>query len=88
MGNHKSAQKRARQSIRKNNVNKEVIGRLRTSIKQFYKILDNKDGDNAKSASKILSLCNSNLSKAVKRGIITKKYASRKLSSLSSQLKK
>ena len=85
MANHKSAKKRSRQNIKRNAVNKVLLTKIKNSKNSFD---DAKSSKNIESMNKSLSLLNSALSKAVKKGIISKKHASRKLSSLSNQLKK
>ena len=85
MANHKSAQKRTRQTIKKTKVNQIILSQLKTSYNKFNINLSKKNIDVAKES---LRLFNVALSKAVKRGVIKKKNASRKLSSLSDKLNK
>ena len=85
MANHKSAQKRTRQTIKKTKVNQILLSKLKTSYNKFTSDLNEKNLDVAKES---LRLFNVALSKAVKRGIIKKRNASRKLSSLSDKLNK
>ena len=85
MVNHKSAQKRVRQTIKKTKVNQIILSQLKTSYNKFNINLSEKNIDVAKES---LRLFNVALSKAVKRGVIKKKNASRKLSSLSDKLNK
>jgi len=85
MANHKSAKKRSRQTLARNIVNNQYLSRIRTSITKFELVIKSKNADEVQ---KSLSDVNSSMAKAVKRGIITKQLLSRKLSSLSNQIKK
>ena len=85
MANHKSAEKRSRQTIKKTKVNKILLSKIKTSYNRFN---DDLSGKNPKAARESLKLFNAMLSKAVKRGTTKKKNASRKLSSLSDKLNK
>ena len=85
MANHKSAKKRAIQSKYKNVVNNQYLSRIRTSINNFEAAIKSKKSDEL---LKSFSEVNSCMAKAVKRGLISKRLLSRKLSSLSNQIKK
>ena len=85
MANHKSAKKRSIQALARNIVNNQYLSRIRTSITKFELVIKSKNADEVQ---KSLSDVNSSMAKAVKRGIITKQLLSRKLSSLSNQIKK
>ena len=85
MATHKSALKRARQNIKKNMINRILLSQIRNKTNNFNDILSKKD---VESLRKSLSILNSSLSRAVKKGLIKKKYISRKLSLLSNQLNK
>ena len=84
MANHKSAKKRSVQSKVKNAVNTQYLTKIRTNINNFNNSIKN----NPDEAIKTLGDVNSILAKAVKKGILKKQYMSRKLSSLSNQIKK
>ena len=85
MANHKSAVKRSRQSLKRNLVNKSLLTSIKKNIVNFSAAIKSKNTDKIhESMSKI----NSSMSKAVKKGIIKKEFMSRKLSSLSKQIKK
>ena len=84
MANHKSAKKRSIQSKAKNIVNTQYLTKIRSSLNKFNKSVKNSDSDDA---IKSLSVLNSIMAKAVKKGILKKQYVSRKLSSLSNQIK-
>ena len=85
MANHKSAIKRSRQSTRRSSINNEYFSKIRTSISKFKAAIKSKKTDQVE---KSFSEVNSALAKAVKRGLIKKQLLSRKLSSLSNQIKK
>lgn len=85
MANHKSAKKRSIQASARNVVNNQYLSRIRTSITKLEAAIKSKNTDEVqKSFSKV----NSSLAKAVKKGLISKQLLSRKLSSLSNQIKK
>ena len=85
MANHKSAKKRSVQSKIKNAVNTQYLTKIRTNLNKFNNLLKN---SNPGDAIKTLGDVNSIMAKAVKKGILKKQYMSRKLSSLSNQIKK
>ena len=85
MANHKSAKKRSVQSKVKNAVNTQYLTKFRTNLNKFQNSLN---GDNATEVENSFREINSILAKAVKKGILKKQYMSRKLSSLSKQIKK
>ena len=84
MANHKSAQKRSRQTIKKNKINAQVLSKIKTDFSKFNELLKSKNKDDL---DKSLSIINSSLAKAVKKGLIKKEFVSRKLSSLSKKIK-
>ena len=83
MANHKSAKKRSRQNLKRNEINNQVLSKLKTDINKFNELLKLK---NKEDLDKSLSLINSSLSKALKKGLIKKQFISRKLSSLSKKI--
>ena len=85
MANHKSAKKRSIQSKVKNTVNSQYLSKFRTNLNKFHNSLKS---DNPEDIQKSLKDINSIMAKAVKKGILKKQYMSRKLSSLSNQIKK
>ena len=85
MANHKSAKKRSIQASARNVVNNQYLSRMRTSITKLEAAIKSKKTDEVQ---KSFSNVNSYMAKAVKRGLITKQFLSRKLSSLSNQIKK
>ena len=85
MANHKSAKKRSTQSLTRNTVNHQYLSKIRTSITKFEAAIKSKNTDEVQ---KLFSDVNSSMAKAVKKGLISKQLLSRKLSSLSNQIKK
>ena len=85
MANHKSAKKRSMQSKVKNTVNTQYLTKIRSTLNKFNNSVKNSNSDEV---AKSLSDVNSIMAKAVKKGILKKQYMSRKLSSLSNQIKK
>ena len=85
MANHASAKKISRQNKFRNTVNSQYLSKIRTNLNKFTKSLK---ADNSEEATKSLQVINSIMAKAVKKGILKKQYMSRKLSSLSNQIKK
>ena len=85
MANHKSAKKRSVQSKIKNAVNTQYLTKIRTNLNKFNNSIKNSNLDEA---NKTFGDVNSIMAKAVKKGILKKQYMSRKLSSLSNQIKK
>ena len=80
MPNHKSATKRVRQLPKRTKINQVVSSKFKNILNILDKNIQEKD---KKSAEDSLKWLNSALDKAVKRNIIKKENASRKLSSLS-----
>ena len=85
MANHKSAKKRSIQALARNALNNQYLSKMRTSITKFEAAIKSKNTDEVE---KSFSSVNSSMARAVKRGLITKQLLSRKLSSLSNQIKK
>ena len=85
MANHKSAKKRSVQSKIKNAVNTQYLTKIRSNLNKLNISLKSSDSEEA---IKSLGNVNSIMAKAVKKGILKKQYMSRKLSSLSNQIKK
>ena len=84
MANHKSAKKRSRQTLKKNRINSQAFSKIRTNLNNFNDLLLEK---NKAELDKSLSLINSSLAKALKKGLVKKEFVSRKLSSLSKKIK-
>ena len=84
MANHKSAKKRSRQTLKKNRINSQAFSKIRTNLNNFNDLLLEK---NKAELDKSLSIINSSLAKALKKGLVKKEFVSRKLSSLSQKIK-
>tara|TARA_B100000482_G_C12364758_1_gene202558 strand:+ start:285 stop:545 length:261 start_codon:yes stop_codon:yes gene_type:complete len=84
MANHKSAKKRSRQTLKKNRINSQAFSKIRTNLNNFNDLLLEK---NKAELDTSLSLINSSLAKALKKGLLKKEFVSRKLSSLSQKIK-
>ena len=82
MPNHKSAEKRVRQSERRRLVNKSNRTRLRSSIKDLRGALD---GD-AKQAVTLLTKTISEIDKAVQKGVLHRNAAARHKSRLTARV--
>lgn len=85
MAQHKSAAKRARQSVKKNAVNTARKSRVRTGEKTLLKAIKDKD---AKAVKTLLSNYTSQMMKAAQKGVFSKQAASRKIARLSAQVHK
>ena len=88
MANHKSAKKRAKQSLKRNLVNRSLLNKLRNSITNFKNLLLSKQtSKRTEDLQESFRLVNSFLARAAKKRLIKKEFVSRKLSSLSKQIK-
>jgi len=85
MANHKSAKKRCKQALKRNKVNRSLLSRIKNNINIFHSLVSSKKTEEIQ---KSFGLVNSALSRAVKKGLIKKEFASRKLSSLSNTIDK
>jgi small subunit ribosomal protein S20 len=74
MANHKSAEKRARQSERRNVMNRRNRSRLRTAIKELRTALA---GSDAAAAQTLLPKTVSLIDKSVQKGVIHRNAAAR-----------
>ena len=84
MANHKSAKKRSRQNIKRNEINGQVFTKFKTSLN---KLLDDIKKKNSAEIVESFSQLNSSLAKAQKKGLVKRQFVSRKLSSLSKKIK-
>lgn len=80
MANHKSAEKRARQSIRRNKVNSKTLGEVRTFEKKLRTAIGSKDKEQSQ---KLLVSFTSKIDKAAQKGKLAARTAARKISRLS-----
>jgi len=79
----KSGIKRHRQSLKKRERNTVVKSELKTQLKKFESVLENKDPN---SAQQILRETEAKLRKAASKGLIKKETASRKVSRISKRV--
>ena len=79
MPNHKSAEKRVRQSERRRVINRSNRARLRTSVKNLRTSLSKGDG---KAAAELLPKTVSEIDKAVQKGVLHRNAAARHKSRL------
>ena len=79
MPNHKSAEKRVRQSERRRLINRNNRAKLRTSIKKLRSALE---GGDAKESAALLPTTVSEIDKAVRKGSLHRNAAARQKSRL------
>ena len=83
MANTKSAQKAARQTIRRTAVNKSRRSEMRTFVRKVEEALAAKD---SKAAAEALHAAESKIARAGQKGIIHRNAASRKISRLAKRV--
>jgi small subunit ribosomal protein S20 len=83
MANHKSAEKRLRQTIKRTAINRARVSRVRTFVKKVETAISSGDKEAAQSA---LQLAQPELHRATTKGVMHKKTVSRKLSRLASRI--
>ncbi len=80
MASHKSAEKRARQALKRRARNRAVRSGVRTTVKEVQTAIG---GGDASSARSQLGAAERSLRKAASKGVMKKKTASRAISRLS-----
>lgn len=85
MANHKSAEKRARQTIKKTAINKTRKSIVTTAVKKVRTAIAS---GSKTEAAKLLPAAQAELRKLAKTGVIKKETAARKTSRLASQVAK
>lgn len=80
MPSHKSAKKRMRQTIKRNEANRSDIGEMRTAIKKVLTLEDKAKG------AEILSATFSVIDKLAKKGLIHKNNAAHKKARIASHV--
>lgn len=83
MPNHKSAEKRVRQSERRRNTNRHNRTKLRTSIKKLRSVLTGPDKSQARA---LLPQTVSEIDKAVQKGVLHRNAAARQKSRLTARV--
>ena len=84
MAQHKSAEKRIRQTKQRTNVNRARTSRMRSAVKEAETAVAS--GDKA-AAQKALRASEPELMRAVRAGLVKKNTASRKISRLAKRIK-
>lgn len=84
MANHKSAEKRARQTIKRTEVNRARRSRIRSAVKKVELALA---GGDAAAAQAALKLAQPELDRGVSKGVVQAGTASRKLSRLNARVR-
>ena len=74
MANHKSAEKRVRQTVKRNEINRSNRGKLRTQVKKLRSALASSD---KKQSNELLNPTVSLIDKAVNKGLIHRNTAAR-----------
>jgi len=84
MANHKSAEKRIRQTERRTVVNRNRVSRIRTFVKKVEAAIES--GDKA-AAAEALKAAQPEMHRGVTKGVLQKNTVARKLSRLSGRIK-
>jgi small subunit ribosomal protein S20 len=84
MANHKSAEKRIRQTARRTEVNRARVGRIRTFVKKVEAAIESGDKTAAQAAFKDAQ---PELMRGTSKGVIHRNMVARKLSRLSARIK-
>lgn len=85
MANHKSAEKRIRQTLKKTQRNKYYKTKMKNIIKAVREAINSKD---LAKANEALKIANKDIHKFVNKGILSKNTAARKVSRLHAGVKK
>lgn len=85
MADHSAALKHIRQSARRHSRNQLVVSNLKTLVKKVHSAVSSSHQDEAKA---LLAETTSALDRAVTKGVIKRKTASRKISRLTLEVKK
>lgn len=85
MANHKSSEKRNRQTIKRTENNRVRESRIKTFVRKVEEAIA---GGNKAAANEALKAAQPELMKGVTKGVLKKETASRKISRLSSRVKK
>jgi small subunit ribosomal protein S20 len=85
MANHKSSEKRIRQTITRTALNRTRVSRIRTHLKKVEAAIAS---GNKTAAAEALKAAQPELMRGVTKGVVKLNTASRKMSRLSSRIKK
>ena len=83
MANHKSAEKRIRQTVKRTAINRSRLSRMRTFVKKVETAIASGDKEAAQSA---FQLAQPELHRAITKGVLHKNTVSRKLSRLAARV--
>jgi small subunit ribosomal protein S20 len=83
VANHKSAEKRARQTPKRTQRNRDVKSAARTYIRMVREAIESVDAQEAEQA---LAVCIKQIDRAVAKGVLHRKTGSRTISRLSTQV--
>ncbi len=83
MANHKSAEKRYRQTLRRTEVNRARVGRIRTFVKKVELAIASGNKEEAVAA---FQACQPELQRGVTKGVLHRNTASRKISRLHARI--
>ena len=83
MANHKSAEKRFRQTLRRTEVNRARVGRIRTFVKKVELAIAAGNKDDAKAA---FIAAQPEMVRGAQKGVLHKNTVSRKLSRLNARI--
>ena len=84
MANTKSAKKKVRQIQHRVAVNKNRVGKIRTSLKKVESAIESKD---KKAAAEALKVAQPEVMRGVTKGVLKKNTAARKISRLAARIK-
>jgi small subunit ribosomal protein S20 len=83
MANHKSAEKRYRQTLKRTVINRARVSRVRTFVKKVETAIASGDRDAAQSA---FALAQPELHRAINKGVMHRNTVARKLSRLAARI--
>lgn len=84
MAHHKSAKKRIRQTVRRTEVNRARVSRIRTFVKKVEMAIESGNKDEARAA---LQAAEPEMMRGAGKGVLHANTASRKVSRLSARIK-
>ncbi len=84
MANHKSAEKRIRQTARRTEINRNRVSRIRTFVKKVETAIES---GNKAEAAEAFKAAQPEMMRGASKGVLHKNTVSRKLSRLSARIK-
>ncbi|WP_264654319.1 30S ribosomal protein S20 [Azospirillum canadense] len=84
MANHKSAEKRIRQTARRTEINRNRVSRIRTFVKKVESAIES---GNKVEAAEAFKAAQPEMMRGASKGVLHKNTVSRKLSRLSARIK-